>query len=98
MFTSALSPPFSTSGLNPFQVVFISIYHWREQLLGVSFLGLFLGAFLVMPPFFAYLDYVQEPKYNANGELKPEERVPVAIVGAFSTTETRRVRRAASIM
>ena len=61
-----------------FPIVFIGIYHWREQLL-----GLFVGAFLVMPPFFAYLYYVQEPKYNANGELKPEERMPVAIVGAL---------------
>ena len=66
-----------------FPVVFIDIYHWREQLLGLSFLGLFAGAFLVMPPFFAYLYYVQEPKYNANGELKPEERMPAAIVGAL---------------
>ena len=66
-----------------FPVVFIGIYHWREQMLGLSFLGLFVGAFVVMPPFFAYLYYVQEPKYNANGELKPEERMPAAIVGAF---------------
>jgi DHA1 family multidrug resistance protein-like MFS transporter len=66
-----------------FPYVFIGIYHWREQLLGLSFLGLFVGAFIVMPPFFAYLYYVQEPKYNANGELKPEERMPVAIVGAL---------------
>jgi DHA1 family multidrug resistance protein-like MFS transporter len=66
-----------------FPVVFIGIYHWREQLLGLSFLGLFVGAFLVMPPFFAYLYYVQEPKYNENGELKPEERMPAAIVGAL---------------
>jgi hypothetical protein len=36
-----------------------------------------------MPPFFAYLYYVQELKYNANGELKPEERMPVAIIGAL---------------
>jgi DHA1 family multidrug resistance protein-like MFS transporter len=66
-----------------FPVVFIGIYHWREQLLGLSFLGLFVGAFVVMPPFFAYLYYVQEPKYNENGELKPEERMPAAIVGAL---------------
>ncbi|KAH9968573.1 benomyl/methotrexate resistance protein [Russula compacta] len=66
-----------------FPVVFIGIYHWREQLLGLSFLGLFVGAFIFIPPFFAYLYYVQEPKYNANGELKPEERMPVAIVGAL---------------
>ena len=66
-----------------FPVVFIGIYQWREQMLGLSFLGLFVGAFVVMPPFFAYLYYVQEPKYDANGELKPEERMPAAIVGAF---------------
>jgi len=36
-----------------------------------------------MPPFFAYIYYVQEPKYNENGELKPEERMPVAIVGGL---------------
>ncbi|KAI0270545.1 MFS transporter [Gloeopeniophorella convolvens] len=66
-----------------FPIVFIGIYHWREQFLGLSFLGLFVGAFLVMPPFFTYLYYVQEPKYNENGELRPEERMPVAIVGAF---------------
>ena len=66
-----------------FPVVFIGIYHWREQMVGLSFLGLFVGAFVVMPPFFAYLYYVQEPKYNANGELRPEERMPVAIVGAL---------------
>ena len=52
-------------------------------MLGLSFLGLFVGAFLVMPPFFAYLYYVQEPEYNANGELKPEERMAVAIIGAL---------------
>ncbi|KAI0255604.1 major facilitator superfamily domain-containing protein [Lactifluus subvellereus] len=66
-----------------FPVVFIGIYHWREQLLGLSFLGIFVGALIVMPPFFAYLYYVQEPKYNDKGELKPEERMPVAILGAF---------------
>ena len=66
-----------------FPVVFIGIYQWREQFLGLSFLGLFIGAFLFMPPFFAYLYYVQEPKYNANGELKPEERMPVAIIGSL---------------
>ncbi|KAI0299065.1 major facilitator superfamily domain-containing protein [Multifurca ochricompacta] len=66
-----------------FPIVFIGIYHWEEQLLGLSFLGIFIGAFVVMPPFFAYLYYVQEPKYNDKGELKPEERMPVAIFGAL---------------
>ncbi|KAI0068449.1 MFS transporter [Artomyces pyxidatus] len=66
-----------------FPIVFIGIYHFKPQLLGLAFIGVLIGAFLVMPPFFAYLYYYQEPKYNVNGELKPEERMPVAIVGAL---------------
>jgi MFS transporter, DHA1 family, multidrug resistance protein len=66
-----------------FPVVFIGIYHWREQLLGLSFLGISIGSLVVLTPFFAYLYYIQEPKYNDKGELKPEERMPVAIFGAF---------------
>jgi MFS transporter, DHA1 family, multidrug resistance protein len=66
-----------------FPIVFIGIYHWREQLLGLSFLGIFVGALITIPPFFAYLYWVQEPKYNDKGELKPEQRMPVAIFGAF---------------
>jgi len=66
-----------------FPFVFLDIYHWREQLLGLSFLGLFVGSFVAMPPYFAYLYYVQEPKYNDKGELKPEERMPIAIFAAL---------------
>jgi len=36
-----------------FPIVFIGIYHWREQMVGLSFLGIFVGTFLVIPPFFA---------------------------------------------
>ena len=81
--SQCLHRPYLRASLHLVRVVFIGIYQWREQLLGLSFHGLFTGAFLVMPPFFAYLYYVQEPKYNANGELKLEERMPVAIVGAL---------------
>jgi DHA1 family multidrug resistance protein-like MFS transporter len=66
-----------------FPIVFIGIYHWREQMLGLSFLGIFVGTLILIPPFFAYLYFVQEPKYNDKGELKPEERMPIAIFGAF---------------
>ncbi|KAH9173924.1 hypothetical protein EDB89DRAFT_2068157 [Lactarius sanguifluus] len=39
---------------------------------GLFFLGIFVGVFIVIPPFFAYLYFVQEPKYNDKGELEPE--------------------------
>jgi len=66
-----------------FPFVFLRIYHWREQVLGLSFLGLFVGSFIVVPPYFAYLYFVQEPKYDDKGELKPEKRMPIAIVAAL---------------
>ncbi|KAI9430831.1 putative caffeine resistance protein 5 [Lactarius indigo] len=66
-----------------FPIVFVGIYHWREQMLGLSFLGILIGTCVIIPPFFAYLYFVQEPKYNTKGELKPEERMPIAIVGAL---------------
>jgi len=67
-----------------FPIVFIGIYGFTESTVGLSFLGILIGAVAVVPPFFWYLKYVQEPKYiAANGNLKPEERMPVAIIGAF---------------
>ncbi|KAI0312939.1 major facilitator superfamily domain-containing protein, partial [Amylostereum chailletii] len=66
-----------------FPIVFIGIYHFPPQLLGLAFLGVLVGVLVTIPPFFAYMKWWQEPKYNASGELKPEERMPVAIVGAF---------------
>ncbi|KAI0043053.1 MFS transporter [Auriscalpium vulgare] len=65
-----------------FPIVFIGIYHFKTQLLGLAFLGVLVGAFVTIPPFFAYLYYVQEPMYNERGELRPEARMPVAIFGA----------------
>jgi MFS transporter, DHA1 family, multidrug resistance protein len=38
-----------------FPIVFISIYQQREQSLSLSFLGLFIGMFLIVPSFFTYL-------------------------------------------
>ncbi|KAH9990345.1 major facilitator superfamily domain-containing protein [Russula vinacea] len=67
-------------------LIYALLYIWFEsfpvQLLGCPS-SVFHWRIPVMPPFFAYLYYVQEPKYNENGELKPEERMPVAIVGAL---------------
>lgn len=66
-----------------FPIVFGDIYHWPEQLVGLAFLGVLFGCISVIPPYFAYLHYYQEPQYNDRGELKPEERMSGAIVGAF---------------
>lgn len=66
-----------------FPIVFIGIYGFTEGTLGLAYLGIFVGAFVVLPPFFWYLHKYTEPQFNENGELKPELRLPPSFVGAF---------------
>ena len=66
-----------------FEIVFVGIYHFNLGEEGLSFVGILVGALVVIPPFFLYLYYIQEPQFNENGELKPEKRLPPAFVGAF---------------
>lgn len=66
-----------------FAVVFGEIYKFSLPIEGVSFTGILVGAIIVLPPYCAYSYYVIEPKFNEKGELKPEERLPFAFVGAF---------------
>ena len=62
--------------------MFVGIYGFPEQLLGLSYIGILVGALSIVPFFFAYLKYYQEPRYSASGDLRPEERMPVAICAA----------------
>ncbi|TVY15903.1 Caffeine resistance protein 5 [Lachnellula arida] len=66
-----------------FAIVFIEIYGFNLGEEGLSFLGIFIGGLFVIPPFFLYLYFVQEKQFNENGEIKPEERLPPAMIGAF---------------
>jgi DHA1 family multidrug resistance protein-like MFS transporter len=65
-----------------FPIVFIGIYNFKPQLLGLSYLGILVGALAVTPLFFLYIKYVQEPMYASGKDPKPEARMPVAIFGA----------------
>lgn len=66
-----------------FAIVFVEIYGFNLGEEGLAFLGILIGGFVVIPPFFWYLHKYQEPKFNKNGEIRPEERLPPAFVGAF---------------
>ncbi|KAI0044867.1 putative caffeine resistance protein 5 [Auriscalpium vulgare] len=66
-----------------FPLVFGGVYGFAPQHIGIAYLGVLVGSLVVIPPYFAYLYYYQEPQYTEKGELKPEERMPSAIVGAF---------------
>ncbi|KAI1344804.1 MFS transporter [Xylariaceae sp. FL0016] len=67
-----------------FPIVFTEIYGFSLGLEGVSFLGILVGVFVVLPPFCWYQYRYIEPKFNENGELKPEWRLPPSFVGAFA--------------
>lgn len=64
-----------------FPIVFIGTYGFTAGTLGLAYLGIFVGALAVIPPFFWYLYHYTEPQFNDKGELKPELRLPPAFVG-----------------
>ncbi len=66
-----------------FPIVFIGIYNFSLGQLGLTFLGILIGALITLPPFFWYLHKYQEPLFNENGDIKPEYRLVPAIVGGF---------------
>ena len=67
-----------------FVAVFVEMYHFELYQEGLSFLGILVGAFVVIPPFFLYLKYKLEPEFDENGELQPEKRLPPCFVGAYT--------------
>jgi len=66
-----------------FPIVFIGIYHFRPQLLGLAFLGIMGGIFVILPPYFLYIYYVESKMYDEDGKIKPEKRMPVAMFASL---------------
>ncbi|KAI3397187.1 hypothetical protein diail_11161 [Diaporthe ilicicola] len=67
-----------------FPIVFEGIYGFGLGTLGLAYLGILIGVFVVLPPFVWYQHRYIEPKFNDNGELTPEWRLTPAFVGAFA--------------
>lgn len=67
-----------------FPIVFTEIYGFSLSIQGLAYIGILVGAFITVPPFFWYLYRYVEPQFNERGELKPEKRLPAAFVGAFA--------------
>jgi len=66
-----------------FPIVFVQMYGFSLGLEGTAFLGIMIGAILTIPFYFAYLYYYQEPKFDDEGNIQPEQRLPPAFFGAF---------------
>lgn len=67
-----------------FPIVFEGVYGFSLGIEGLAFLGILVGVFIVLPPFVWYQHKYIEPRFNENGELKPEWRLPPSFVGAFA--------------
>ncbi|KAI8625854.1 MFS transporter [Xylariaceae sp. FL1651] len=67
-----------------FPIVFVEIYGFGLGLEGLAFLGVLVGIFIILPPFYVYFHWYIEPKFNEDGELKPEWRLPPVFVRAFA--------------
>ncbi|KAJ9144272.1 MFS transporter [Pleurostoma richardsiae] len=67
-----------------FPIVFIQIYGFNLGMEGLAFLGILVGFAVVLGPFVWYHHKYIEPKFNDNGELRPELRLPPSFVGAFA--------------
>lgn len=66
-----------------FPIVFVDIYHFSGGTEGLAFLGMLIGSFTIMVPFFYYTHRFVEPQFNENDQLRPEVRLQPAMVGAF---------------
>ena len=64
-----------------FPIVFVEMYGFSLGTEGLAYLGIFVGAILTIPCYFAYLYYIQEPKFDEHGNIQPEKRLPPAFVG-----------------
>ncbi|KAJ4397803.1 GTPase-activating protein [Gnomoniopsis smithogilvyi] len=67
-----------------FPIVFIEIYGFTLGELGLAYLGILSGIFVVAPLLFWYQYRYIEPKFNDKGEIAPEWRLPPAFVGSFA--------------
>ena len=74
---------FFPSWFESFPIVFIGIYGFSLGTQGLAFLGILIGAFVAMPPFFWYVHRYMEPLFNEEGKIKPEYRLRPALVGCF---------------
>lgn len=65
-----------------FAIAFIGIYGFSLGTEGLAFIGILVGALVTIPCYFLYLYFIQEKQFK-DGVIKPEERLPPAMVGAF---------------
>ncbi|RAH67998.1 MFS transporter [Aspergillus aculeatinus CBS 121060] len=64
-----------------FSIVFEEIYGFNLGQEGLAFIGILVGVLLVLPPYYWWMHKYLEPRFDENGNIAPEARLPPAIVG-----------------
>lgn len=64
-----------------FSIVFVGIYHFNLGQQGLAYVGILVGALITIPPFYFWMYKYLEPKFDENGNVRPEYRLPPACVG-----------------
>ncbi|KAI9930149.1 hypothetical protein MW887_011959 [Aspergillus wentii] len=64
-----------------FSIVFTGIYGFNLGQLGLAFIGILTGAIITIPPYYWWMNKYLEPKFDSNGNVSPEARLPPACIG-----------------
>lgn len=70
--------------LESLPITFMEIRGFSLGITGLCYLGITIGGLITLPPFVYYNYYYVEPRFNENGDLKPEIRLETALVGCFA--------------
>ncbi|KAK4506311.1 hypothetical protein PRZ48_000041 [Zasmidium cellare] len=69
--------------LESIPIAFSEVRGFSSGITGLCFIGIAAGAFVVAPPYIYYNYYYVEPRFNSQGDLKPEIRLEPALMGSF---------------
>lgn len=69
--------------LESIPILFEEIHGFTLGVTGLCYLGITVGCLVCLPPYFYYMYYYVEPRFNDKEELKPEIRLEAALVGCF---------------
>lgn len=69
--------------LESLPITFMELRGFSLGITGLCYLGITVGGLVTIPPFVYYNYYYVEPRFNKNGDLKPEIRLETALVGCF---------------
>jgi DHA1 family multidrug resistance protein-like MFS transporter len=69
--------------LESFPLVFEGVYNISPGLEGLMFLGILVGALVILAVYCFYFHFYEERQFSPEGQIEPEERLIPAMFGAF---------------